>query len=85
MEKISFNKFRTETRHKKVNYSWYKANGGRKDFNADKFYIYKKDKLYCMGSFLMGEEAEFFKDNDKGYYWAVGNCGRVVFEVINKQ
>lgn len=77
MKRISFNKFKKSCHHKKVLYVWFKKDGGLKSFDSDKFYINKKDKMYCMPSFLIGEEAEFFKHPDEGYYCVVGDFGRL--------
>lgn len=85
MEKISFNKFKKETHHKKVIYAWFKSCGGVKEFRSDKFYINKcyKSKTLGMPKFLIGIEAEFYNHTTKGLYTAVFESGRVEFNVLN--
>ena len=82
--KISFYKFKKETNHKHVKFTWSDKTGKKiKAFESEKFYcnVYGKDQL-SLPKFGMSKNQEWTQIDSKNFK-AVSEYGSTVFEVID--
>jgi len=84
MEEISLNKFKELTHHKRMKYTWKKADGTKiKEFETDKFYCNKIPgslNMLSMPKFLLSADGKFYKDGEK--FMHISEYGTTFFEVL---
>ena len=83
MNEISFAEFTRGTRHQKVKYVLtYKKNGQVKEYESDKFYCNKDNrlKMLCLPSILLSMENVFYRIAEN-VFKAVSSYSETVFTV----
>ena len=81
MEKISFNKFRTETHHKKVKYQFRHNNGKIIENETDKFYCNPCGDTLSIPKMVLGKQQDFFKISETEYL-AKSQFGETTFSIL---
>ena len=84
MEKISLNKFRNLTKHRKIKYAFTGNNGTIKKFDTEKFYCNPfgsgKNRMLSMPKFCLSVSSEFFQISETQFR-AVSEYGVTEFTV----